>query len=213
MKLVQLSVKDFLNEVDAPIPAPGGGSVSALGVALGISLIRMVGQLTMTKKKYSLLDEKIKKDFFERVNKLEVLKNEALLLVDRDTEAYNVIMKAYQLRKETSEEIQIRNQTIEQATIKATQVPFETATVAYETLQLSLPLFANIVKSAGSDFGVGLMMIEAGLIGASLNVKTNMSSFSIPEVAKDYLAKVNELEQKGKAFAQEGLNWVNQLWK
>jgi formiminotetrahydrofolate cyclodeaminase len=208
-----MSIVDFLNEVDAPTPVPGGGSVSALGIAQGISLIGMVGKLTMTKKKFAQLSDETKQDFQDRIKLLEKLKQQAILLIDRDSEAYNVIMEAYRLPKETTDEQLLRQNTINQATIHATQVPFETATIATQAIQCSMQMFCNIVKSAGSDFGVGILMIEAGLIGAILNVRTNMSGFHDEITANHYLDKVNELEIQTKVLAKQALEWVNKIWK
>lgn len=213
MNLVQMSIVDFLNEVDAPTPVPGGGSVSALGIAQGISLIGMVGKLTMTKKKFAQLSDETKQDFQDRIKLLVKLKQQAILLVDRDSEAYNVIMEAYRLPKESTDEQLLRQNTINQATIHATQVPFETATIASQAIQCAIPMFCNIVKSAGSDFGVGILMIEAGLIGAILNVRTNMSGFHDETTANHYLNQVNELEIQTKALTDQALEWVNKIWK
>ncbi len=65
MKLIDLTVNDFCNEVDSKSPAPGGGSVSALASALGVSLTKMVGHLSVGKKKFKALDEEIQNQFKE----------------------------------------------------------------------------------------------------------------------------------------------------
>ena len=63
MKLVDLTVKSFIDEVDSKSPAPGGGSVSGLMSSMGVSLARMVGHLTVDKKKFLSLDQKIQFEF------------------------------------------------------------------------------------------------------------------------------------------------------
>ena len=103
MKLIDMKVLDFTNLVDSKSPAPGGGSVSALCGSLGTSLARMVGHLTIGKKKFLALDVNIQKQFIEVIHSLEGLKNELLMLVDKDTEAFNQIMLAYKMPKDTPE--------------------------------------------------------------------------------------------------------------
>ncbi|MGD9887436.1 MAG: cyclodeaminase/cyclohydrolase family protein [Bacilli bacterium] len=213
MKLIEMPVTTFLNEIDAPTPIPGGGSASAFGVAMGISLIGMVGKLTMTKKKYLQLDDSIKNDFSNRLNKLDLLKKQVLDLVDLDSVAYNEIMEAYRLPKETESQMAYRKQAIDQATIKATEIPLMTAKTAFLALEQALPMFEWIVKSAGSDFGVGAMMLEAGLVGAVLNVRTNMAGFSDLNLANNYLNQASEIEEKGQLMAKQAISWVNNLWK
>lgn len=213
MKLIEMTVTGFLNEVDSPSPAPGGGSVSALSVAEGISLIRMVAQLTIGKKKFQALDEKVKLDYLSRMKELEELKSQAIRLIDADTEAFNTIMKAYQCPKTCDFEIVIRNKAIEEATVKATQVPMDTAKIALSAMELSLPMFENANRSATSDFGVGVKMLEAGLIGAVLNVRTNMCGFTDPELSEKFLNQAESAEKKGIELAAGALEKVNQVWK
>ncbi|MGD9605606.1 MAG: cyclodeaminase/cyclohydrolase family protein [Bacilli bacterium] len=213
MNLIDMPITTFLQEVDAPTAIPGGGSVSALGIAMGIGLLGMVGQLTMAKKKFLQLEEPVKQAFSNQIKELACLKKEALELVDRDSMAYNVIMDAYRLPKETEEQIKYRKQVIDEATIQATIVPLLSAKKAYFAIKLALPLFPLIVKSAGSDFGVGIMMLEAGLVGAVLNVRTNMAGFSDPLIASNYLNQAKKLEEDGRAMAKQALDMVNDLWK
>jgi len=213
MKLIEMTVNGFLNEVDSPSPAPGGGSVSALAVAEGISLIRMVAQLTIGKKKFQALDEKIKLDYLSRMKMLEELKLQATQLIDADTEAFNTIMKAYQCPKTCDLEMAVRSKAIEQATIKATQVPMDTASIALKAMELALPMFENANRSATSDFGVGIKMLEAGMIGAVLNVRTNMCGFTDSNLSKQYLSQAEAIEKKGIEMAAGALEKVNQVWK
>ena len=68
MDLINLKVKEFIEQVDSNSPAPGGGSVAALMSVLGVSLAKMVGHLTINKKKYLKLEESIQKKFTNSLN-------------------------------------------------------------------------------------------------------------------------------------------------
>ena len=133
--LRELKVVDFINEVDSKSPAPGGGSVSALASTLGIALTRMVGHLTVGKKKFKALDESIQDRFTNITKSFETLKEELTLLIDKDTEAFNLIMEAFKLPKETEEEQTFRNQKIEEGTLEAIKVPFKVAELSLEALR------------------------------------------------------------------------------
>lgn len=113
MKLVEMDVIKFLNEVDSNSPAPGGGSVSALASSLGVSLGRMVAHLSFGKKKYEGNSDEAKAAFVKNFDELLKIKEELNILIDKDSEAYNTVMAAFKLPKETEEEKAIRNAEIQ----------------------------------------------------------------------------------------------------
>lgn len=209
MKLYELSINEFLQRVDSPTPTPGGGSVSALAIVEGISLIRMVGHLTISKKKFNELSENIKLDYVSRISALEEIKVEVLELIEKDTNAFNDIMAAYKLPKATDDEKKYRNEQIDLATIHATEIPLQTTKFALKALEFAEPTFMYANKSATSDFGVGINLISAGLNGAVLNVKTNMHEFSDIEISKKYYAEVAEIENKANIIIKSLNEAVN----
>ena len=125
MRLIDLKVNEFIEQVDSSSPAPGGGSVSALASSLGVALARMVSHLTIGKKKFQAFDEVIQNEYTTRFNHLESILEQLLVLIDQDTEAFNEIMKAFKMPKETDDEKTKRNEAIEKATLGAIKVPYE----------------------------------------------------------------------------------------
>jgi len=204
MKLVDYKVIDFINEVDSVSPAPGGGSVSALVSAISAALARMVGHLTVGKKKYAELDASIKKEFEESFAKMEKLKNELIILIDEDTDNFNLVMDAYKMPKETDEEKAVRSKAIESATIKATKTPLKVVTLSLEVLKLLNIFIEHGNKNALSDVGVAALLALAGLKGAILNVKINIPSI------KDAIL-VEDLKAKCKACYDEGVRISNDI--
>src|SRR3712207_7757997 len=91
---------DLSKEVDSNSPAPGGGSVAALASNIGVSLSRMMANLSFGKKKYESLSEDIRLEFTEKFNNLGDIREELIELVDKDTEAFEEYMKALKLRSE-----------------------------------------------------------------------------------------------------------------
>ena len=182
MKLIDMTVTDFANEVDSNSPAPGGGSVSALASDIGVGLARMMAHLSFGKKKFEALDDKTKEEFKVRFDKLGEIRTELSTLVDKDTESFNEFMKALKLPKETDEEKVARAKAMEEATIFSIEVPYKTAKLSLEALKLLDFLVANGNQNAITDIGVGTLMIATGMEGAILNVKVNLMGLENKEI-------------------------------
>lgn len=210
MSLIELKVNEFINEVDSNAPAPGGGSVSALASTLGLGLSKMVAHLTIGKKKYLALDESIKKAYEENFNNLDEIKNEIIPLIDKDTEAFNKIMAAFKLPKETEEEKNKRNQAIEIATLEAIKVPYQIAILSYNALIVIEKMFETGNKNAITDIGVGALLLYSGLEGAILNVKINLSGLSDHSLVEKYQKDCQDLIDKGNELKETIIKKVHE---
>ena len=209
MKLVDLSVRDFVREVDSASPAPGGGSVSAVSASMGLALMRMVGHLTIPKKKFAKLDESVQRAFVDIHESLKGLQSKMLELVDKDTEAFNAIMDAFRMPKETESEQKKRNKVIEQATMKAIETPEAMADIAYIALKKAdfIAKYGN--KNALSDVGVSTLMLYAGLEGACLNVLINLPGISDLAQRKAYQEKVLKLMKEANDIKDQTLETIH----
>ena len=196
MKLIDLTVFDFINEVDSKNPAPGGGSVSALCGALGASLIRMVGHLTLDKKKFLALEPTIQLEFKSTLSELLMIKDQIVYLVDKDTDAFNMIMAAYRLPKTTEEEVKHRNETIQEATLEAIMVPLKVASLSMSALNHLDTILQNGNKSAISDLGVAILSLITGVEGACLNVLINLPGLEDQIASQQYRNQATELLKK-----------------
>lgn len=211
MALIEKTVVEFANEVDSSSPAPGGGSVSALAGVIGASLARMVGHITVNKKAYKKLDAREQEQFEQALARLLAIKDELLPLIDEDTNAFNAIMAAYKLPKNTEQEKQVRIQAIEDATKGAIEVPMQVANLSLEALKLLKPIedFGN--KNARSDVGVAALQLGAATQGALMNVKINLPGLSDEEEKKTYLDTVEEMFEKASLFTNFIANKVFEL--
>lgn len=172
MKLVDMSVKSYLDVLASDAPAPGGGSVSALSAAQGAALVAMVCNLTIPKEKYSEhrdLCIRVKDDILS-------IYDELVIGIDKDTEAFNKVSAAFKLPKETDEQKAARSKAIQEATITATEVPYETMELCMEGLAVTERIVGKSNPNASSDLGVAALNLLAGLKGAYLNVKINLPS-------------------------------------
>ena len=199
MKLVELDVLKFLDVVDSNSPAPGGGSVSALASSLGTSLARMVAHLSFGKKKYEALPDDVKAKFVANFDELLKIKNELNDLIDRDSEAYNTVMAAYKLPKETDEEKVARNTEIQKSLKYAIQTPYDIVVLSGKAISLLGEILANGNQNAITDIGVGTMLLMVGLEGGILNVKVNLTS--IEDAA--YVEKITKEIYNIKAVAEK----------
>lgn len=197
MRLIDMTVIDFANEVDSNSPAPGGGSVSALASDIGVGLARMMAHLSFGKKKFEALDEATKEEFKVRFDKLAEIRAELSTLVDKDTDSFNEFMKAVKMPKETDEEKAAREKAMYEATVFSIEVPYRTATLSLEALRLLDFLVANGNQNAITDIGVGTLMLCTGLEGAVLNVKVNLMGLENKELHDKFSQGCKELLEEG----------------
>lgn len=205
MKLIDLRITEFINEVDSNSPAPGGGSVSALISSLGVSLARMVGHLSVSKKKFKNLDQTIQDQFNSHLDHLLMIKNELLSLIDKDTEAFNEIMKAFQIPKE---DIDKRKMALEAATLEAIKIPYKVSTISFKALETLSFILAYGNKQTVSDLGVSTLSIASGIEGAAMNVLINLPGLSDEEQIQMYRNEMKLLLKETQLLKQNILNLV-----
>lgn len=191
-KLVDLTITQFANETASESPAPGGGSVSALSAALGISLGAMVANLSADKRGW----ESRTAEFSAWAQKGQQLKDELLFLIDEDTNAFNAIMQAFQLPKANDDEKALRSQAIEQASIYAAEIPLKTMQVAYQCIETLKYMVENGNPNSITDAGVGLLCIKTAVRGAYFNVMVNAKGLATK-------TKATQLAEEAKALLQK----------
>lgn len=169
--LTALTVTDFLDETAANSPAPGGGSVSALAASLGVALTSMVCRLTIGKKKYADVQGEMESSLL----KSEALRVQCTALVDEDTAAFNELMAAFGLPKDTEEQRERRSAAIQKSTRSATLVPMKLMELCASALELVKVTATKGNQNSLSDAGVAALMLRAACEGAALNVKSNLA--------------------------------------
>ena len=199
MKLAELKTAEFVDLLASDAPAPGGGSAAALEGALGAALTAMVCGLTVGKKKYAEFQELAE----EAQKKATDLKVRFVDVMDRDTEAFNVVSAAFGMPKETDEEKAARSAAIQKGLEGCTKTPFEMMELAVETLELTASILGKSNDSAASDLGVSALSLRAAIQGAWLNVLINIGSLKDTALAEDYRAKGEALLAKALPLADE----------
>jgi len=188
-RLLTMSIREFANELSTDSPAPGGGSVAALSGALGSSLSSMVANLTYGKKGY----EKAKGTIKKLALNTQVLKDEFLDLIEKDTDAFNNVMDAFRLPKKTEEEKKRREEALEEATKKATLIPLEIMKKSISLLKLAEKAEKKGNQNSVSDAGVAAIMADAACDSAYLNVIINLGNIKDEEFKKTLKAEAEEI--------------------
>ena len=195
LSLAKMNLREFCNETLSDSPAPGGGSVAALMGALGASLGGMVANLSAGKRGW---DDKL--EYFSGwAVKAQQFKDELLSLVDEDTAAFNKVMDALALPKESAEEKATRATTIEEATKHAAEIPLK----VMETASRSYALLAEMAERGNpvsiSDVGVGTLATRACIEGAALNVRINLGQLKNEKSKTDLQEKVRKISADSEA--------------
>lgn len=190
--LANLNLRAFANATAKDTPTPGGGSISAYVGALGAALGAMVANLSAGKRGW---DDRLE-EFSAWAEKGQRLKDTLLHLVDEDTQAFNQIMAAFRLSKETPEEKSARKQAIQAATRYAIETPMRTMEAAFEVFELAEAMVREGNPSSVSDAGVGALCARAAVHGAWLNVRINTGSLADKELAVEFLKKAEAIAKQ-----------------
>ena len=203
-RLIDLTVKHFAEETSRESPAPGGGTIAAYMGALAAALGTMVANLSSHKRGWDTQWEK----FSRWTDRGQEQIAELLELVDEDTEAFNRIMSAFALPKQTAEDKAARSKAIQEATLYATQVPLHTMQAAYRTFDICRAMAEEGNPNSVSDAGVGALAARAAVLGAGLNVKINAGGLKDRETADRLIAEANQLIAKANEAEKEIMNIV-----
>jgi formiminotetrahydrofolate cyclodeaminase len=170
-QLLDQPVRRFLDELASAAPAPGGGSIAALSGAMAAGLLTMVCDLTIGKKQYAEFDDEMQA-LRERT---EALRAELQGLAQADVDVFNHLSAAYKLPRTTDADAASRRAAIQKVTRAATEVPLRIARAVTALLPLCAPLARHGNRNAVSDAGVAVLLVQAAVPSALLNVEINLA--------------------------------------
>ncbi|MCL4529254.1 MAG: glutamate formimidoyltransferase [Chloroflexi bacterium] len=193
------STVSFLDDVAAATAAPGGGSAAAYAGALGAALVEMVSGLTIGKKKYADVEAE-----------MQAIRSQALMLrkeltnaVEDDAAAFEAVMGAFKLPKETEEQQKARRAAIHIATVNAAHVPLHTVQNAVKVMELAATCAKDGNLNAISDAMSGAAMARAALTAAGYNVRINLNSLEDKSAGEKMLKELQELEKQADTIEKE----------
>jgi glutamate formiminotransferase / formiminotetrahydrofolate cyclodeaminase len=205
--LVKMTVRNFNDLLSSDSPAPGGGSVAALCGAMSSALVSMVAALTHGKKGYEGLEDEMEEIGINS----QKLKEDFIIDIDRDTDAFNKVMDAMRLPKKTEEEKAIRQSAIEEANKHAALVPFGVLERSFSAAELAERAVQHGNKNSVSDAGVAALCARTCAEGAYLNVRINLPGIEDMAFRKETLAKAEELRRKTVELSEKIIKQTEQI--
>lgn len=197
---IDLSAREFLDELASKAPTPGGGSAAALGGALGAGLVSMVCQFTVGREKYADVDADM-----QRVHgRSEELRAELQAAVDADVAAYGSYSQATSMPKETEDEKAARGAALQDALRESTEVPLGVAERCVELLELAVEAAEKGNVYLISDAAVGAEMAAAARASAELNVRLNAGGLKDRDYARACEDRLTALAERapGRELAE-----------
>jgi methenyltetrahydrofolate cyclohydrolase len=200
MSFSDVTIREFLDELASPAPAPSGGSAAALSGALGAALVSMVCRLTTGKRNY----EEVSAELDAIIPRAEQKRRVLLELIDADAAAYDRVISSYKMPRESEEQKTVRSAAIQRALKEAADVPFQIASACAAVLDMVLPVAAKGNKNAESDAGAAALLAEAGLRAAAMNVEINLRLIKDAEYIQEMEARLEPLV-RGRAEQRESI--------
>lgn len=208
MLMIEKSLQDYISEAKSGEPTPGGGSVAALSGSLGAALTMMVGNLTIDRKIYKELDEEDRELMDKNFKLLDEHIEKLNAIVDEDTKAFDGVMDAFGMPKETDEEKAARSKAIEEGYKVALEVPLRCAGECLKAMKLQ-KIFADYGNiGALTDVGVGTLLLYTGLESALMNVLINLKGIKDEAFNEETTVKMDSMLEEGKKLKDELLDIV-----
>jgi len=197
-------IEDFLDALASQAATPGGGGAAAIIGAMGAALVSMVCNLTIGKKKYA----EVEADMKDVLVKAEALRQRLTNMIEDDAKAFDAVMGAYGMPKETDADKEARDRAMQAALKLATDVPLACARAAREVIDLAETASGKGNLNVISDAGVGVLAAYAALRSAALNVWTNARMITDRTFAEAKLKELNELLAGADAATEQAYGTV-----
>jgi glutamate formiminotransferase/formiminotetrahydrofolate cyclodeaminase len=191
--------ESLLDAIASGSPTPGGGSASAHTAAVAAALVAMVGRLTVGKSKYATVEA----EMWTLVEKAEELRKKLQIAVNEDAAAFDAIMAARKLPKDTEIQQLERNQAIKQATMHAASVPLNVASDAIQVMQMAVRMTAVANLNAITDAGSAANLAFAAIKSASLNVQVNLLGMENDAQSAELLGQINQILKQAEELLSE----------
>ena len=197
--LVGMTAAEFVDEVSRDTPAPGGGSIAALAGSLGAALASMVANITHHKTN----DAEKAKLLLDAAEKAQTVKERLLSAVDDDTDAFNAYLEALRLPSGTPEQKQHRAEKMQEGLRIAVDVPYQTAALSFEAMQLAHTMAEHGLAASMTDAAVGCEMGFAGVRGGIWNVLTNLPDITDRQFVEQMERQCADLLSSARKVLQE----------
>ncbi len=199
------SYDSFLERLASSSPAPGGGAASAMVTIVASSLNQMVASLTVSKKKYAEYES----EMTTILEKSKSVDKELRKLMKDDEDAFNEIIAALKMPKESEEEAKARKVKLKEATRGAIRVPWKIASSSRDVLELALKLAHHGNRNAVTDAACAALFAHSAIEGVLYNVKINLTSLKDEDFVREEKTKIQLFMKDCNAMKDEVLRIVD----
>jgi methenyltetrahydrofolate cyclohydrolase len=200
--LKDLSIADYLARTASGDPVPGGGSSAALNAALAAALAEMVANLTIGRKGSEAVDPEMR----AVAEKAAVFRSKLTADVDRDSESYTRVLKAFQMPKATDAEKAERSRAVQEAFKQAALVPLGVARDAVAIMDLGRTVVSKGNPNAASDGAAGVLAARMAARAAVYNVRINLGSIKDETFTSELKREADRLEAEAETKEREALS-------
>ncbi len=190
--LKDLTITEFLEQTASAEPLPGGGCTAALNAALAASLTEMVANLTIGRKEFQAVEEDMQEIAQAAADLRTKLQND----IDNDAQAYQAVLAAFKLPKNTDDQKKERSKAIQQAFKTAATVPLGVARDALQIMDLAARAITDGNPNAVSDGAVAVLAARTAALAAAYNVKINLTAIKDTAFVAELTREIEELEQQ-----------------
>ncbi len=196
VRIAEQAVETYLERLASDAPTPGGGAVAALSGAAGAALISMVCNLTIGKTGYEETEERMRGMLVEA----EAARTALLDLADRDATAFDGVMAAFKMPKESDAEKAVRSQAIQEGYLAAAEVPLDIARRAAELMELARETTEIGNAAAASDGACAAQSLSSAVWSATYNVEINAAALKDLAKAQGLRDEVSSLRAHAEAL-------------
>lgn len=189
-----MEIEEFLDELAAPKPTPGGGSASALAGAMAASLVAMVAGLSVKKGEIGAPRAR------EMQRKALIIQKRLLRAVQDDARSYEAVMAAFRLPKETERQRERRQRKVEEALKKATKPPLTVSEASIDLLEHCEVLLSHGNPSAWSDASVATLLAHAAMQGGLFNIQINLESIKDEAFRNQMNQQIRQLKKRADSI-------------
>jgi len=202
--LKNLSIVDYLAKTASANPVPGGGSSAALNAALAAALIEMVAQLTIGRKNFESVDAEMR----AAAEKASSLRQKLIEDIDRDSDSYTQVLRAFQMPKATEAEMAGRARAVQDAFMQAALVPLGVARAAVSLMDLGRTVISKGNPNAASDGAAGVLAARMAAQAAVYNVRINLGAIKDEAFTSELRREADRLEAEAAAKEKKALSRV-----
>jgi formiminotetrahydrofolate cyclodeaminase len=172
------TIGSFLNRLAARTAAPGGGATGALHAAQAAALLAMVARFSDGPRHDAEVVGRVRAA-------ADGLADEALDLADADSVAFEKVIAAWQLPKETEEEKAARSAAITEAFGVAARPPADLMSAAVRLAGLAEDLLPAANRTVIGDIAAAAAAIGAAAVTAQVNIEANLSGIKDPALIEE----------------------------